>query len=208
MSEYQYHEFQAVDRPLSDAEMRELRAELAGGDHRALYLAWLLCVQNEELDDDAPEPPVPPGLVTPMLPALREYQLSIAAPAPPAGSFDAALAQRGRAHFEGKARCSSCHLPESAFTDVNRDRLDAPAETGMDPRYAQRTATKRYRTTPLRALWQHPPYFHDGSAATLAAVVDHYDRVLSLRLTAQEKAELTEYLKTLWPLDHTESGRE
>jgi len=27
---------------------------------------------------------------------------------------------------------------------------------------------------PLRALWQHPPYFHDGSAATLADVVTHY----------------------------------
>ena len=32
-----------------------------------------------------------------------------------------------------------------------------------------------YRTTPLRALWQHPPYFHDGSAADLPAVVNHYD---------------------------------
>ncbi|MFB6392967.1 hypothetical protein [Polymorphospora lycopeni] len=39
------------------------RAELAGGDRRLLYLAWLLCVQNRELDDDEPEPPVPAGLV-------------------------------------------------------------------------------------------------------------------------------------------------
>ncbi|MEV0398090.1 hypothetical protein [Polymorphospora rubra] len=39
------------------------RAELAGGDQRLLYLAWLLCVQNRELDDDEPEPPVPAGLV-------------------------------------------------------------------------------------------------------------------------------------------------
>ena len=38
------------------------RAELAGGDRRLLYLAWLLCVQNRELDDDVPEPPVPAGL--------------------------------------------------------------------------------------------------------------------------------------------------
>ena len=34
-----------------------------------------------------------------------------------------------------------------------------------------RTPNKMYRTTPLRGLWQHPPYFHDGSAATLADVV-------------------------------------
>jgi FtsZ-interacting cell division protein YlmF len=35
---------------------------LATGDHRALYLAWLLCAQGRELDDDAIEPPVPAGL--------------------------------------------------------------------------------------------------------------------------------------------------
>ncbi|MBM4026027.1 MAG: hypothetical protein FJ280_11570 [Planctomycetes bacterium] len=39
-----------------------VRAELARGDLRALYLGWLLCVQNEELHDEAIEPPVPPGL--------------------------------------------------------------------------------------------------------------------------------------------------
>ncbi|MEU4564320.1 hypothetical protein AB0F72_38560 [Actinoplanes sp. NPDC023936] len=39
-----------------------VRAELAGGDRRLLYLAWLLCVQNRELTDEEPEPPVPAGL--------------------------------------------------------------------------------------------------------------------------------------------------
>ena len=67
----------------------------------------------------------------------------------------------------------------------------------MDAAYATRTANKRYRTTPLRALWQHPPYFHDGSAATLADVIQHYDRVLSLRLSDQQKRDLGEYLKSL-----------
>ena len=138
-----------------------------------------------------------PDLVTPKLPALREYQLSLEAPAPPAGSFDAAAAGRGRLVFSGKGRCGSCHIPERAFTDVNLGRLHAPSETGMDPAYALRTATKRYRTTPLRGLWQHAPYFHDGSAATLAAVVDHYDRVRFLGLSAAEKADLVEYLKSL-----------
>jgi hypothetical protein len=47
------------------ASILPLRAEIAGGDHRALYLAWLLCVQHGELDDDEPEPPVPPGLGEP-----------------------------------------------------------------------------------------------------------------------------------------------
>ena len=67
----------------------------------------------------------------------------------------------------------------------------------MDPAYAARTTQKAYRTTPLRGLWQHAPYFHDGSAPTLADVVAHYDRVRGLRLTEQQKRDLVEYLKTL-----------
>ena len=67
----------------------------------------------------------------------------------------------------------------------------------MDPRYAARTTQKAYRTTPLRGLLQHAPYFHDGSAATLADVVSHYDTVLSLHLTAQQKQDLAAYLRTL-----------
>jgi hypothetical protein len=39
-----------------------LRTELANGDQRALYLGWLLSVQQCEFDDDETEPPVPPGL--------------------------------------------------------------------------------------------------------------------------------------------------
>lgn len=39
-----------------------VRAEIAGGDLRGLYLGWLLCVQNDELDEEEIEPPVPPGL--------------------------------------------------------------------------------------------------------------------------------------------------
>ena len=136
-----------------------------------------------------------PDLVTSKLPALAEYQLSLAAPANP-GVGDEAAAARGKAIFEGVGRCADCHLPGQQFTDVSKGRLHQPAETGMDPAYAARTATKRYRTTPLRGLWQHPPYFHDGSAATLEAVVAHYDRVLSLGLTPQQEADLAAYLRT------------
>jgi hypothetical protein len=39
-----------------------VRAELARGDLRVLYLGWLLCAQSGELDDEDVEPPVPPGL--------------------------------------------------------------------------------------------------------------------------------------------------
>lgn len=137
-----------------------------------------------------------PDLVTSKLPALRAYQLSLATPKPPAGSFDAAGAARGKLVFHGQAQCAVCHTG-TMFTDINSGKLHAPAETGMDPRYAARTATKAYRTTPLRALWQHAPYFHDGSAATLAQVVEHYNTVRHLGLSAQQKIDLVEYLKSI-----------
>jgi cytochrome c peroxidase len=56
---------------------------------------------------------------------------------------------------------------------------------------------KAYRTTPLRALWQHSPYFHHGSAATLPDVVAHYKRVRALALTAEQQRDLVEYLKSI-----------
>ena len=133
-----------------------------------------------------------PDLVQPKLAALRAYQHSIKAPPPPEGTVDRAMAERGHAVFDRS--CASCHVGTTG-TDNNNGKLHAPAETGMNGEYAARTATKAYRTTPLRGLWQHPPYFHDGSAKTLAAVVGHYDRVLKLKLTDQQQRDLVEYLK-------------
>jgi len=135
-----------------------------------------------------------PDLVEPKLPALRAYQLSLVAPPAPAGSFDRAGAERGRAHFVRS--CIGCHVGTTG-TDNNSGILHAASETGMSAAYAMRTANKAYRTTPLRGLWQHPPYFHDGSAATLDDVVAHYDRVRQLQLTATQRADLVEYLKSL-----------
>jgi hypothetical protein len=136
-----------------------------------------------------------PDEVTPKLPALYDYQIALAAPEPAAASFDAAAAARGELLFEGDAQCGSCHSGPQ-YTDA-ADRLHDPAETGMEAVAAERSATGKYRTTPLRALAQHPPYFHDGSAMTLAAVVDHYDAELTLALDAGQKADLVEYLKSL-----------
>ena len=131
--------------------------------------------------------------VSSKLPALRQYQHSLEAPPPPAGSFNVAAAQRGQVVFSTVGKCSSCH----SGPNLTSGNLHAPAETGMDPVHAQRSTTKLYRATPLRGLWQHPPYFHDGSALTLAAVVEHYNSVLALGLTAAQKGDLVEYLKSL-----------
>jgi hypothetical protein len=143
-----------------------------------------------------------PDLVTPKLAALLDYQLSLRTPKARTGRFDRAAADRGQALFDGQARCSTCHQAPN-LTDVlagptpGVPLLHDAAEVGTDPVYAERSATGKYRTTPLRALWQHPGYFHDGSAPTLAAVVDHYDQLFALGLTPAQKADLIEYLKTL-----------
>ena len=143
-----------------------------------------------------------PDLVTPKLPALLDYQLSLRAPRVRKKSLDEAAGRRGKQLFHNEARCASCHRGPH-FTDVlsGSDRgvpfLHAAAEVGMDAAYAARSATGKYRTTPLRGLLQHAPYFHDGSASDLPAVVDHYDRQFGLNLTAAEKADLVEYLKSL-----------
>ena len=138
-----------------------------------------------------------PDRVTPVLPVLRAYQLSLNTPPPREGSFDPAAAERGKQLFDATARCATCHIPSLAFTDVNLGILHEPSETGMDPVRAMRLKNHKYRTTPLRALGQHPPYFHDGSAATLLDVVEHYDRFFGLGLSPQEKKDLVEYLKSL-----------
>jgi hypothetical protein len=143
-----------------------------------------------------------PDLVTPKLPALLAYQLSLIKPDPPPGSYDPDAAAAGKLVFNGVAGCGSCHI-EPTYTDVDNGPnpgeplLHDPSETGMEPTYAARSTTGAYRTTPLRALWQHPPYFHDGSAATLEAVVDHYVQFFGLVLTEQQKSDLVEFLKSL-----------
>ena len=140
-----------------------------------------------------------PDLVTAKLPALLQYQLSLLAPAPPPKSFNRSAATRGEELFNGVARCATCHTPP-LYTDVNKDPapfLHAPSEDVAEQNYATRSATGMYRTTPLRALWQHPPYFHDGSATTLLDVVNRYDAAHVLGLTANQKRDLVEFLKKL-----------
>jgi mono/diheme cytochrome c family protein len=135
-----------------------------------------------------------PDLVTPKLPALRDYQFSLHPPTAAIGSFDANAARRGEELFKGAARCSTCHSGTS-FTDA--PLLHHAQETGMDDKEASRSVTGKYRATPLRGVATHPPFFHDGSAATLLDVVKHYDSTLTLGLSDDDRNSLVEYLKSL-----------
>jgi len=140
-------------------------------------------------------------LVTGKLPALQAYQLTLPAPAAPEGSFDPAAAERGKVLFNGKGTCATCHTG-SEFTDANA-RLHPPTDVVSEPEpdgapsYASRSATKQYRTAPLRGVWQHPPYFHNGIAATLEDVVRTYNARKSLGMSEEQIADLAQYLKSL-----------
>lgn len=136
-------------------------------------------------------------LITSKLPALHAYQLSLLAPAPPEGSFQASAAARGAELFSGKAQCATCHvLP--LFTEPGWN-LHTPEEIGIDAFQANRSPDQMYRTAPLKGLWTHTQggFYHDGRFETLLDVIDHYDVHFGLGLTVSEKSDLAEYLLSL-----------
>ena len=139
-------------------------------------------------------------LITAKLPALHFYQLAMPVPKAPAGSFDASAAKRGEAVFNGTAKCSTCHVPP-IFTEPGHN-LHKGSEIGIDSFQADRGPERSYVTTPLRALFDTAKihkggFYHDGRFASLADVVNHYDRFLKLRLSPEQKRDLIEYLKSI-----------
>jgi hypothetical protein len=171
--------------------------------------------------------------ITPILPQLEAYQWSIPAPSLAqdgakwgvASDLDAQAVARGKTVFEGQARCATCHRGD-LFTDVNSHGLHPASDSvALDKNYIKFSATKRWRVTPLRGIWQHPPYFHDGSGAfnattgtcmdgsdigslatatdrvrqDLACVVNRYNapQERDLGLNDGQRVDLVEYLKSL-----------
>ena len=146
-------------------------------------------------------------LITKKLPELQFYQLAIPAPAPQAGvDFNAAAAERGDALFSGKAGCNNCHV-EPLWTEPGWN-LHTPAEIGIDSFQADRAPDGVYKTMNLAGIFirengvfMNPAnkgrYYHDGRFKTLLDVVNHYNTRFSLGLTAQEKSDVVEYLKSL-----------
>ena len=134
--------------------------------------------------------------------AARQY------PKPPEGSYDPKAAARGEKIFNtgnGTVSCAVCHVPPT-FTEPGFN-MHTGAEIGIDDFEADRspgwyesgTRATGYRTSPLKGLWAHQKggFFHDGRFATLMDVVNHYDTFFRLNLSAQQKGDLVEYLKSL-----------
>jgi len=122
-------------------------------------------------------------------------------------------AKRGFALFNGKARCAQCHtgwnFTDSSFHDIGLKTTDIGRGEHLPEIPIMRHA---FKTPGLRNIEARAPYMHNGSVATLEAVIDHYDRgfeqrpslspeMQELGLTDQEKADLVEFMKSLTSKD-------
>jgi cytochrome c peroxidase len=121
-----------------------------------------------------------------------------------------AEARRGLELFRGKANCTACHIGPN-FTDEQFHNTGVSWGKGDLGRYRVTQEEKdrgAFRTPTLREIARTAPYMHDGSLATLADVIEYYDRggkrnpylneaLRSLRLTAEEKQDLLAFLKSL-----------
>jgi cytochrome c peroxidase len=119
-------------------------------------------------------------------------------------------ALRGRALFLGKAKCSTCHagpdLTDELFYNlgVGMDRKDADLGRFVVTQVEKDKGA--FKTPTVRNVAKTAPYMHDGSLATLRAVVDHYDKggtknpwlsgeIVPLGLSEQDKQDLVAFLE-------------
>ena len=101
------------------------------------------------------------------------------------------IQQKGLKLFQGKAGCSACHVGPNLSDEKLHD-------TGIGP------VPFRIKTPSLRDAAKAPPYMHDGSLATLADVINHYNRgtdrhpdLHPLLLNSGEKQQLQAFLESL-----------
>lgn len=104
---------------------------------------------------------------------------------------------RGQELFFGKAQCAICH-PAPYYTDNLMHNLKFERFHEIKT-ILGRTATADgpIKTFPLRGIKDSPPYLHDGRLLTLADTIEFFNLVLELKLNAQEKLDLTAFMKCL-----------
>ncbi len=156
-----------------------LPPELAITPPPELVEALLLAEANEPGND----------IVTEKLLDLQAWMRSVTSPPP--GAFDEAMAEAGFQLFHGKANCVACHsTPDLTGPGLFTDITENPPEGGL---------AGGIHVPSLRGISYTAPYFHDGSAATLAdAVARLVARGAPVApLTDEEQAAIVEYLKSL-----------
>jgi cytochrome c peroxidase len=117
-------------------------------------------------------------------------------PPPRQGHEPTAEEEKGKAIFlSARAQCSTCHVPATGFTD----RSAVPLRGFRVRPFFDEDPKREYKVPSLLYVGGTPPYYHDGSAATLEALVDEdKDRMgHTSHLTAEERSALVAYLKTL-----------
>src|SRR5262249_9459550 len=120
--------------------------------------------------------------------------------------------------------CTTCHDTPNAgshsvVAPLNIGISDASRRTGDMPLYTFRNKATgetvrvtdpgrglidgkwshigRFKGPTLRNLAPRPPYFHNGSADDLAAVVDFYNQRFHIGFSLREKADLVAFLRSL-----------
>lgn len=136
---------------------------------------------------------------------MAEFQALLDFPPAPKltvfGRLDPKLATeselRGEAVFFGKGQCASCHTPPY-YTDNLMHNLKVERffnEKMINGRKA--SADGPIKTFPLRGIKDSPPYLHDDRLLTLEDTVEFFNLVLELKLTTEEKQDLTAFLRAL-----------
>jgi cytochrome c peroxidase len=88
-------------------------------------------------------------------------------------------------------------LPLYTFRETTTGALHTTTDPGRGLVNGRFADLSKFKGPILRALAARPPFFHNGSAATLDAVVDFYNGRFALALSAQEHNDLVAFLKTL-----------
>ena len=116
-----------------------------------------------------------------------------------------AEARRGFAVFSGPGNCASCHRSAN-LTDERFHDIGLPdGDRGRGTVTGKRSDNHRFRTPSLREVGRTAPYMHNGSLATLEAVVDHYSddvvprgqKTRRMHLSADQKRDLIAFLRAL-----------
>jgi len=129
--------------------------------------------------------------------SIREYVIEIGHPM----KKEDPTTDKGLALFKGKAGCIRCHhgpsLTDGRFYNLGVDSSD-PGRAAISLLEEDRG---RFRTPPLVHLSKTAPYFHNGSAATLEQVLQHYIKGAGeagqIPLNPAEKQALLAFLRTL-----------
>jgi cytochrome c peroxidase len=127
-------------------------------------------------------------------------------PAPkldPTGHLDPSKATpqelAGEQIFLGKGKCAQCHIPQTAFMDMQMHdlKLERFYEPGQTVNGLVMLPDGPIKTFTLRGVKDSPPYMHDGRLPTLADTVEFFNLVLGLKLTGEEKESLVAYMLAL-----------